>query len=190
LKIRYNSPVILTYCLASAGVLTLNTVFGESFIVQFFSSPSRFYLSDPIFYVRMFSYVFGHADWNHYLANFLLILLVGPLLEEKYGSFRLLLMIVLSTIITSISNILLFDSSLIGSSGISFMLITLASFSNIKRNEIPLTFLIVAILFLGREILNIIQDDNISQFSHVIGGIMGAIFGNQLKLRTQEIFEL
>jgi membrane associated rhomboid family serine protease len=176
-KIRYNSPVILTYALLSAGVLLLGALMGPRVVTQFFSAPCYVDLSSPGFYLRLFSYVLGHAGWGHYIANLMLILLVGPLLEEKYGSRRLLVMVALTAVITSLSNLLLFHASVMGGSGIAFMLILLASFANIRKNEIPLTFLIVATLFLGQEVISSLRTDQVSQFSHLLGGFIGALFG-------------
>ena len=177
MKLRYNAPVVLTYALLSLGVLLLGMVTPPDTALRYFSAPAHLDLASPLFYFRLVSYVMGHAGWDHYIANLMLILLVGPLLEEKYGSSRLLVMAGLTTLITSLSNLLLFHASVMGGSGIAFMLILLASFSNIGRNEIPLTFVVVATLFLGQEVISSLRTDQISQFSHLLGGFIGALFG-------------
>ena len=41
-------------------------------------------LTNPLTYLRMFTHVLGHADLAHYMGNFTIILLVGPMLDEKY----------------------------------------------------------------------------------------------------------
>jgi membrane associated rhomboid family serine protease len=107
----------------------------------------------------------------------MIILLVGPLLEEKYGSGTLLEMIFITAITTALLNAFLFSNSLIGGSGIAFMLILLSSFSNIKSKEIPLTFIIIATLYIGSEIISTLKVDRISQFSHLAGGFIGAGYG-------------
>ena len=53
-------------------------------------------ISDPLQYLRLFSYILGHANWSHFSSNFLIILLVGPMVEEKYGSSSLLEMIIVT----------------------------------------------------------------------------------------------
>ena len=40
-----------------------------------------------------------------------------------------------------------------------------------------MTFILVVILFLGKEVIEALGDDNISQFAHIIGGILGGVFG-------------
>ena len=86
-------------------------------------------------------------------------------------------MIVITALITSLANALFFNNALIGASGIVFMLILLGSFSNFRRGDIPLTFILVAAFFLGKEIIAAFGDDHISQFAHIVGGLVGAGFG-------------
>ena len=63
------------------------------------------------------------------------------------------------------------------------MLILLSSFAGAKEKEgIPLTVILVAVLYLGNEILNgIFSNDDISQLAHLIGGACGGIFGYLLR---------
>lgn len=177
MKIKYNSPVILTYTIISILILLLAGFLGINLLYRFFSTPVAVEVNNPVFYFKLISYISGHADWGHLTGNFVMILLVGPLLEEKYGSFRLFEMIVITAVVTGIVNMLLFPNPIMGGSGVAFMLILLASFSNIKADEVPLTFLIIAVLFLGNEIAASLKPDRISQFSHIAGGLVGAVYG-------------
>ncbi|MEL6132320.1 MAG: rhomboid family intramembrane serine protease [Bacteroidota bacterium] len=146
-------------------------------IMDYFTVYSEIKLADPVWYFRLFSHVLGHGNWEHFFGNFALILLVGPILEEKYGSRDVLLMIVLTALTTGLLHVLFFaNAGLLGASGIAFMMILLASFTNAKGG-IPLTFILVVILYLGREIMAIFAEDNISQFAHIIGGVLGGAFG-------------
>ncbi|MCP4762501.1 MAG: rhomboid family intramembrane serine protease [archaeon] len=174
MKIKYNSPVILTYSIISICILIFCS---GGVIAKYFSSPSHLSFNDPYFYFRLFSYIAGHGNWPHLIGNLMIILLVGPLLEEKYGSGKLLEMVLITAITTALFNAFLFSNSLVGGSGIAFMLILLSSFSNIKSGQIPLTFIIIAVLFIGSEVVSIIKIDNISQFSHLAGGLIGAGYG-------------
>jgi membrane associated rhomboid family serine protease len=111
------------------------------------------------------------------MSNFTFILLIGPILEEKYGSSRLLLMILFTGLVTGLLQVAVFTDGLMGASGIVFMMIILGSFVNVRSGDIPLTFILVAVLFLGREVVQALGEDQISQFAHIIGGICGGIFG-------------
>jgi len=67
---------------------------------------------------------------------------------------------------------------IMGASGIVFMLIVLSAFTNIQQGKIPLTLILVVICYLGNEVLTgVLSTDNISQFGHIAGGIMGMIWG-------------
>ena len=174
MKIKYNAPVILTYSLAAVVVLV---VCSSSLVGRYFSSPEGLSFSNPHFYFRLVSYVLGHGSWSHLMGNLMIILLVGPLLEEKYGSGKVFEMICVTAAVTALLNAFFFSTSLVGGSGIAFLLILLGSFSNIRSGEIPLTFILIAVLFIGDEVVSTLKIDRISQFSHLAGGFAGACYG-------------
>ena len=176
MKIQYNSPVILTYALTSSIVLILSYILGPGF-KSLFVLGSTFSFTSLSDYISLVSYIFGHADWGHLVGNFALILLVGPLLEEKYGSSTLIKMIVVTALVTAALNILFFNNNVLGASGIVFMLILLSSFSSFQKGYIPMTFILVFILYIGREVVNSFENDQVSQFGHIMGGICGGLFG-------------
>lgn len=177
-KIHYNAPVTLTFTFSALGVLLLRGIYGDDFINYLFVN-FRTSLTDPMQYIRLFSYILGHGSWQHFSGNFLIILLLGPMLEEKYGSKELIKMILITALVTGLINTLLFDTGLIGASGIVFMMILLSSFANVKRGYIPLTLIIVAVLFIGKELASAVMvQDNISQMAHIVGGISGAALGS------------
>lgn len=178
-KFQYNSPVVLSLALISLLVLILNYVTGGVSNRLLFSV-YRSRLLDPLMYVRMFTYVLGHADYAHYIGNFTLILLVGPMLEEKYGSMPLLKMMLMTAFITGLIQIIFFPSTaLLGASGIAFMMILLSSFTNYEKGRIPITLILVALIYLSGEIINGLANpnDSISQMGHIIGGLCGTVFG-------------
>ena len=177
MRINYNSPVILSFALLSLGTLGLGMLTNQVSTMMLFSvypgSPS-----DVLFYFRLFGHVLGHASWEHYVNNFLLILIIGPMLEEKYGSEKMLIMILITAFVTGLASIIVSNNALLGASGIVFMLILLSSFANFQKGKIPLTLILVVIIYVGREVMNgILVKDNISQFAHIIGGICGGTFG-------------
>ncbi|HOX92326.1 MAG TPA: rhomboid family intramembrane serine protease, partial [Spirochaetales bacterium] len=122
-------------------------------------------------------HIFGHADLNHFLSNFSFILLLGPILETNYGSAGLSIMIVITAVVTGLLNVLLFSTGLMGASGIVFMMILLSSFTNFGKGEVPITFILVLVLYLGREVVNAFTANDISEFGHIIGGLCGSVFG-------------
>ena len=179
--IRFNAPVILTFALLSLLALLLGNWTNGAATHQYFSV-YRSSLSDPLTYVRFIGHVLGHADYEHYMGNMLLLLLVGPGLEEKYGSRNLLLTIVITAFATGLVQFLLFPhSALLGASGVVFMMIVLSSFTEMKKGGIPLTMLLVVALYLGSEIADgLTKTDNVSHLTHIVGGVSGIVFGFRL----------
>lgn len=187
-KLSYNCPVVLTYagiCLVLVFLDWLTQGWLNTHVMVCYGHPS---LLDPMTYVRCVTYFFGHSGWSHYASNMLLMLLVGPVVEEKYGSGNLIFMIMVTGIASGIINCIFFDAGIIGASGIVFMMIILSAFTNMKKGEIPLSLILVAAIYLGREIVNAFTPDTVSQFGHIMGGIFGLFWGiyyYRTKFRSQ-----
>jgi membrane associated rhomboid family serine protease len=177
LRFAYNSPVVLSFAIIATVVLIIDQLSGGVFIRTYFVLYPDFNFSSPLSWMRLFTYVIGHASWNHLISNFSFILLIGPVLEEKYGSLPLLLMMLVTAVATAILNILLVRTGLYGASGIVFMLILLSSFTNIRQGEIPLTFILIVALYLVREFVSALTPSTVSQLAHIAGGIIGGMFG-------------
>ncbi len=181
LKITFNSPVVLGFIFISLAVLVLGTLtMGKSNELLFMTYHSS--LMNPLTYVRFFSHVLGHSGWAHYIGNASYILLLGPMLEEKYGSKRILQVILITAVVTGLVNYVLFwNVALCGASGVVFAFILLTSFTSFKNGEIPLTFILVAIVFIGQQVYEgLFLQDDISNLSHILGGVVGAVVGYKL----------
>ena len=139
-------------------------------------------LLSPMTYVRFLTHVLGHSGWGHYISNASYILLLGPMLEEKYGSKLILYVIAITAIMTGVVNYILFPNvALCGASGVVFAFILLTSFTSFKNGELPLTFILVVIVFLGQQVYEgLFLEDNISNLSHVLGGVIGSVIGYRL----------
>ena len=174
--IRYNAPVVLTFSLLSTAILFINQSLDNT-LTPLFSVGNSFRPESPLFFLSLFTHVIGHLNLEHLLGNLTFILLLGPIVEEKYGSRNTLFMFLITALLTGILNVLFFNTGLMGASGIVFMLIILASFTNNEDGGIPLTFILIAVLFIGKELIHSFREDNISQFAHIIGGITGSFFG-------------
>lgn len=112
-------------------------------------------LADPLFFVRLFGHVLGHAGWDHFIGNMLLFLVIAPPLEERYGS-----------------------RTLLGASGIVFMLIMLSNLAGSRNGGIPITLILVGALYLSQQVYDILfVQDNVANFMHIVGGACGTVFG-------------
>lgn len=173
----YNSVVILSFFFISFAVLILNFLTkGKTNKILFSSYRSSIF--NPLTYVRLVTHIFGHASWSHFMNNFLYILLIGPMIEEKYGSKNLIIMIALEALVTGIINNIFTNKRILGASGIVFMLIVLSSFVNVTSGKMPITFILVCIFYVANEIITgLFKKDDISHMGHLIGAICGFIFG-------------
>lgn len=178
LKITFNAPVVLIFTLICliATVLGIITHNGSTKLL-FMTYHSS--LLNPMTYVRFVTHVFGHANWSHFMNNIAYILLLGPLLEEKYGKGEMIEMIVFTAAVTGVLNYIFFPGIVLcGASGVVFAFILLSSFTSFKEGEIPLTFIIVAVIYIGQEVYRgIAVDDNVSNLAHILGGVVGSMVG-------------
>ncbi len=177
-KIQYNSPVILTFALISLAALFLNWLTDGKTNWLFFSV-YRSSLSNPLTYIRLFGHVLGHSGLQHYVGNMMMLLLLGPIVEERYGSGNLLIMMMITALVTGAINMMFFgNTALLGASGIVFLLIVLSSMVGFSQGRVPLTLILVMILYLGQEVYDgLFTQDNVSHLTHIIGGLCGCAFG-------------
>lgn len=175
-RLTYNSPAVLSFALVTSALFLINEGLGRS-LDPILSLQPGFNWGSITDYLSLLLHTVGHANWEHLLGNMTLLLLIGPILEEKYGGSMLALMALVTALLTSIIHLLFFSHGVMGASGLVFMCIMLVSFVNVKEREIPLTFVLVFLLFVGQEVYNSFQDDNVSQFAHIMGGLCGSFFG-------------
>lgn len=186
IKITFNAPVTLAMVLLCVIATLLGIITsGKSTQLLFMTYHSS--LKNPMTYVRFLTHIFGHADWRHFIGNASYLLLLGPMLEEKYGTKAILEVIGITAIFTSVLNYILFwNIGLCGASGVVFAFIVLASFTGFNEGEIPLTFILVVIIFIGQQVYEgIMIQDNISNMVHIVGGIVGAGVGYGLNKRKK-----
>ena len=178
LKVTINAPIVLGFSLACLIATILGLVSGGTVRHLLFSTYRR-PLTSILMYVRLFTHVLGHTSISHLMGNMAYILLLGPILEEKYGSKNFLEMICITACITGIIHNIFFPKiMLLGASGIVFMCIILASAVSFKGGEIPITLILVFVIYVGGEIMDAVsKKDNISQLGHIIGGFCGGAYG-------------
>ena len=183
LRITFNSPFVLGFALACTLVMLLGLLTGESSTAMLFSTYGSPW-NDPLTYVRLFTHVLGHAGLIHLINNMAYILLLGPQLEEKYG-WKVLLAVILATAFVTgiVHNIFSPRTMLLGASGVAFAFILLTSFTEFREGEIPMTFILVAVIYLGQQLWDgLTVEDNVSNISHIIGGLVGSGTGYLLNV--------
>lgn len=178
IRLSFNSPVVLWFsiiCLATliAGILTKGTT------TTMFFSVYRSSLANPLTYVRFIGHIFGHTNFDHFIGNITLLLVVGPMLEEKYGSSNILFVILATAIVTGVVNFVFFPNvQLLGASGVVFAFILLSSFTSFREGTIPVTFILVSVIYIGGQIYDgLFVQDNVSNLTHILGGGVGSALG-------------
>lgn len=182
IKLQYNAPVVLSFALISLAVLILDYMtYGKS-TAQFFSVYRSSLLTFAT-YPRFVLHVLGHSSYQHYISNMMMILVVGPPLEEKYGSRALFWAIFITALVSGMVHWLFFpNTALLGASGIVFMMIVMSSLAGMKNGCIPITLILVMLLYIGGEIVDgVLLRDNVSQLTHIVGGLCGAFLGLSMR---------
>lgn len=197
LHISYNAPVTLTFSLLCIVLFILDTfAFKGRLIPIAFTCPGKigstiaFNFKNPVDYIRLFSHVLGNTSWTSLFLNFAFILLLGPILEERYGSPIVALTIGVAALVTGVFNACLLPTVMTGSGSIVLLMILLASVSSLDKKEVPLTFLFVFILYCaylmyetyprsGTESKSFghFMQLNIPTFINLAGGVCGSLFG-------------
>lgn len=178
LKLSFNSPVVLWFSVICLVALILGFVTNGATTTALFSV-YRSSLASPLTYVRFFGHICGHANWQHFIGNMTMLLVVGPMLEEKYGSLNILFVILTTALVTGIVNFIFFPHiQLLGASGVVFAFILLSSFTSIREGTIPVTFILVATIYIGGQIFDgVFVQDNVSNLTHILGGGVGSALG-------------
>ena len=178
ITILYNSPVILTFALLSLLALGLGKL-TDGWTTQNLFCVYRSSLTDWLTYPRFFLHVLGNPDFAACCTNIVIMLAVGPMAEERFGSKRLLFAIAVTALVTGLVLWFFFpNAALMGASGVVFMLIVLASFAGVRGGTIPLTLILVLALYLGGEIVQAVTGEaGLQQLTHIAGGVVGVIFG-------------
>ena len=178
-KFDYNSPVILTYFFICLIILMIDKLCKGKFSATFFTTYKNDSLLNPLTYFKLISHSLGHADWDHLYSNFIKILLIGPLIEEKYGSINLLIAMILTSLIIGIVNKILGKGGILGASGVAYMLILLSSFVYMENGKIPITLTLIILFFVVDEVIKLFRrkKDGVSHLGHITGAICGVVFG-------------
>ena len=175
MRITVNAPFSIIFSIVAIAAYFLFQADGT--IPRMLMLHGDFQFSNWEWYVSLVGYTMGHANLEHLIGNISIILLIGPFVEKRWGTRRLLIMVSITGLVTALVHIFFWDHVLIGASGIVFMLIVLSSLVDLRAKEIPLTFILIVLLFLGQEVMRSFGEDQVSQFAHISGGVLGAIFG-------------
>ena len=149
---------------------------------KIFASPTSqggvlpFIPSAPVSYFRLLLYIFGSEGGRaaELFTNLILIMLLGPSMEERYGSVIIGIMIFVSALFSGVLNACFLETSLVGCVPLVSMMIFLNAFMSFSKKKFPLSFAAVMLLFVllqffsGAGVLRIIVC--------IAGGLCGSLF--------------
>lgn len=134
-------------------------------------------------------HIFGHSNFNHWFGNITLLAIIGQSVEDKYGSWTTLVLVILDAIIVGLAYCFLQPVSCYGLSSVVYMFVVLNTFPSKKDDSISILTILIMIIFICPEIIGLIKNnDNIGHLAHLIAGLNGLIFGiiyNSLKLKKE-----
>ena len=187
LRLSFNAPATLVFAGLCVLVRIVGMLTGGASDRALFSV-YRSSLLDPLTYVRCFGHVLGHAGWDHLLGNMMYILLLGPMIEEKYGTKNTVLVILATAAVTGAIQMIFFPRTLLlGASGVVFAFILISSITVRENRTIPVTFILVAVLYLGQQVYQgIFVNDDVSQVTHIAGGAVGSVLGFLLSMASAQ----
>lgn len=196
-SLKINAPVIVVIATISILAMIFDTFIIKGKVIsnaftchasKASGSFSAFNFKSAADYARMIFYIFGNNSWYSLFSGTIILILLGANLEERYGSRILLLMISTSCLVTGVLTACISTVPVTGADGIIFTMLFLASISEISKKEIPLTWLMILVLFISFKLYSTadfyhlkkfsqIIDKNICVFIQLIGGICGSLFG-------------
>ena len=108
------------------------------------------------------------------------------MLEEKHTSKVIVEVTVVTAVITGVINYIFFANvALCGASGVVFAFMLMSSFTSFREGEIPLTFILVAVFFIGQQVIQgIFVVDNVSNMAHIVGGVLGGLSGYRMNKKS------
>ena len=159
-KVILDAPVPVFFVLICTVFFLIDTfLLKKNNTLNLTSSPTTaggslpFLISQPLSYLRLFLYVFGFSSPQMLVTDLIFIMLLGPAIEERYGSIVIAIMMAVSALFSGVLNACFCKTSLRGASCIIFMLIFLNSFMSLSKKKIPLSFIFVVVLYVIRLIV-------------------------------------
>ena len=181
LKVSYDAPVTLSFVIICALFFLLNTyVIKNGALLKVLASPTTqagalpFIAKQPVSYLRLLLYIFGAGDASVLITNLILIMLLGPAMEERYGSVIIGIMIFVSALFSGVLNACFCEASLVGAVPVVSMMIFLNAFMSFSKKKFPLSFVAVMVFFVVLQIVS--GAGAVKIIICIAGGLCGSLF--------------
>lgn len=180
-SLSFDSPITLIFAIASLCVAILMKIFPQ--LQNLFLCPtvhSSVNAFDPksiSSYIGLLFYALGSTNWALLSSNLVFILLLCPKVEFSFGKSILSVLMIVCCIFSGVVCICFSSESITGCSGIVCMLLILAMYSSIDKMSIPLSYILLALLYFGREFVNIVENNSLAVFCHFAGALVASLIG-------------
>ncbi len=183
LKFHYDSPVMLTFALVTLLVFILDAfAFKGKLKDMWLVTPTAaggqfpFSFSDFPSILRLFIHVFGYSQNEVLICNLIFILLLGPQMEERYGSVIIGIMIFVSSLFSGVLNACFCKNTVCGAEPVVFMLILLWTMMQLSRSKISASAIAVIALFIAMLIFRKNPNGVVGVAVIAAGGLCGSLF--------------
>lgn len=190
LKFIFDSPVVLVFSVVSAVIFISDLILKLNLSEKIFECPGAksvpaFDFKSALSYVKLVIYPFGGENSTSFFLNIGFILLLGPVLEERYGSIMLALMIFITSLVGGVLTACVSTFGIYGCGGIVFMMIILSVLSVFIKKQLPVSWIFIFALYLafslfsGKKISGFMpfMQNNVPVFIQLASGICGSLFG-------------
>lgn len=126
-------------------------------------------------YVQMIFYIFVPTSVNILFTDLILILLLGPTLEDRYGITVIGVMIFICALFSGVLNACFCKNSLTGPSCIVYMMIFLNIFFSLIKKKIPLSFVVIFVLLIVKDVLVPSENGIVGIIVNICGGLCGSL---------------
>ena len=183
LKFQYDSPVMLTFAFIALIIFILDTfAFKGKLKEVWLVTPTAaggqfpFAFSDYRSIIRLFIHVFGYDQSSVLVCNLIFILLLGPQMEDRYGSVIIGIMIFVSSLFSGVLNACFCKNAVCGAEPVVFMLILLWTMMHLSRSKVSASAIAVIALFVCMELFAENPNGVVGVAIVAAGGLCGSLF--------------
>lgn len=182
IKVAVDAPVTIGFVLICFFIFVIDSFFAKGFLsANVFNSPTNakgafpFIVSEPLMYAKLILYVFSTNSIQLLVLNMLLIVLLGPEMEQKYGSVIIGIMILISALFSGVLNVCFCSQPIQGCLSVIFMLAFLNVFYAIVQNKLTVSSIIVFVLVFVYEFFQKSDNGVIGILISICGGLCGSL---------------
>jgi len=180
-KISFDSPITLIFVILCVifGILSKFLPEFQNFLTcpTSASGENPFNFKSVTDYFRLLLYPLGVLDWNILTSNLVFILLLCPKIEEKFGKGILSLLILITVLFAGVVCVCFSSTVMVGSSGIVCMLLILSFYCSIDKKEIPLSYILLALIYFSTQLISVFTTNSLEPFCHFAGALIGSLVG-------------